>query len=52
MTQNIHLAAVALGYGSVESASFYDDEMNDALGLDGGTYTVVHMILAGVSADL
>ena len=52
MTQNIHLACVALGFGSVESASFYDDEMNEALGLDGGTSTVAHMILVGLAADL
>jgi SagB-type dehydrogenase family enzyme len=52
MTQNIHLAAVALGYGSVESASFYDDEMNDALELDGGTRTVVHMIFVGLPANV
>jgi SagB-type dehydrogenase family enzyme len=52
MTQNIHLAAVALGLGTVESASFYDDEMNEALRLDGGTSTVVHMILAGLPATV
>lgn len=52
MTENIHLAAVALGFGTVESASFYDDEMNDALGLDGGTSTIVHMILLGIPAKV
>lgn len=52
MTQNIHLAAVALGYGSVESASFYDDEMNEALGLDGGTATTAHMVLVGLPAKV
>ena len=52
MTQNIHLAAVALGYGTCESASFYDDEVNEVLGLDGGTSTVAHMILVGMPAKL
>jgi len=52
MTQNLHLAAVALGYGSVESASFYDDEMNEAIGMDGGTATTVHMVLIGVPATV
>lgn len=52
MTQNIHLTAVALGLGSVESASFYDDEVNAALGIDGGTATVAHMILLGMAAEL
>jgi SagB-type dehydrogenase family enzyme len=52
MTQNIHLSAVAIGLGSVESASFYDDEMNEALGLDGGTSTVVHMSMVGLPAQV
>jgi SagB-type dehydrogenase family enzyme len=52
MTQNIHLSAVAIGLGSVESASFYDDEMNEVLGLDGGTATVVHMALVGFPAEV
>lgn len=52
MTQNIHLTATALGYGSVESASFYDSEVNESLGLDGGTATVLHTIYVGVPSDL
>jgi SagB-type dehydrogenase family enzyme len=50
ITQNLHLAAVALGYGSVESASYYDDEMNEAIGVDGGTATTIHMVLVGLAA--
>lgn len=52
MTQNIHLSAVAIGLGSTESASFYDDEMNEAVGLDGGTSAVVHMVLVGLAAEV
>jgi SagB-type dehydrogenase family enzyme len=52
MTQNIHLSAVSIGLGTVESASFYDDEMIEAMGLDGGTCTVVHMVLAGLAAQV
>lgn len=51
ITENIHLAATALGFGSVESASFYDGEINDVLGVDGATATVLHMVLVGHSAD-
>jgi SagB-type dehydrogenase family enzyme len=51
MTQNIHLACTALGFGSVESAGFYDDDLNDAIGLDGGTATVLHTVLTGLPAE-
>jgi SagB-type dehydrogenase family enzyme len=51
ITENVHLAATALGFGSVESASFYDNEINSALGVDGATATVLHMVLVGHAAD-
>ncbi|MFF9350079.1 SagB/ThcOx family dehydrogenase [Streptomyces sp. NPDC014734] len=47
ISQNIHLAATALGLGSLDSSSFYDDDMDDALGLDGLFRTTVHLIVLG-----
>jgi nitroreductase len=47
IAQNANLAAVALGYGSVECASVYDDEMNEALGLDGVFRSYVHAVVVG-----
>ncbi|WP_371676274.1 SagB/ThcOx family dehydrogenase [Streptomyces sp. NBC_01276] len=47
ISQNIHLAATALGLGSLDSSSFYDDDMDDALGLDGLFRTAVHLIILG-----
>lgn len=47
VAQNINLAAVALGFGSVECASVYDDEVNAALGLDGVFRSLVHTVIVG-----
>lgn len=47
IAQNINLATEALGLGSVDCASFYDDELHDALGVDGLEQTVVHAVLVG-----
>jgi len=47
ISQNANLAAVALGYSSVECASVYDDEMNEALGLDGTFRCYLHSIIVG-----
>ncbi|MFL6137293.1 MAG: SagB/ThcOx family dehydrogenase [Frankiaceae bacterium] len=47
IAQNVNLAAVALGYGSVECASVYEDEVNAALGLDGAFRTLVHTVVVG-----
>ncbi|WP_327738216.1 SagB/ThcOx family dehydrogenase [Streptomyces nojiriensis] len=47
ISQNIHLAATALGLGSLDSSSFYDDDMDEALGLDGLFRTAVHLIFLG-----
>jgi SagB-type dehydrogenase family enzyme len=48
ITQSIHLAVTALGFGSVECAGFYDAEMLDLLGLSPGTNAVVHTVVMGV----
>ncbi|MFI0219900.1 SagB/ThcOx family dehydrogenase [Streptomyces lydicus] len=47
ISQNIHLAATGLGLGSLDSSSFYDDDMDNALGLDGLFRTAVHLIVVG-----
>ena len=52
ITQNIHLACTALGMGSVESVGFYDEELNQALDLDGGSRTVLHSVLVGVPGTI
>ncbi|MBO2446295.1 SagB family peptide dehydrogenase [Actinomadura barringtoniae] len=48
IVQNVHLAVTALGLGDVETAGFYDQEVNEALGLDGLTATLVHTVVVGV----
>ncbi|GAA2446893.1 hypothetical protein GCM10010191_75040 [Actinomadura vinacea] len=45
--QQSHLAAVALGLGSLDWTSFYDGEVNQALGFDGVRRAVLHMVLLG-----
>lgn len=51
MVQNVHLAVTALGLGDVETAGFYDQEVNEALGLDGLTETLVHTVILGVPEE-
>lgn len=50
ISQNINLAVTALGLGSVDCASFYEDEVNSLLGLDGKTESFTHAIVIGNSA--
>jgi SagB-type dehydrogenase family enzyme len=47
IAQNIHLAATALGFGTVDCASIYDDEAHEALGIDGLFDTLVHVVVVG-----
>lgn len=47
ISQNIHLAAVSLGLGSVDCASIYDDEAHEALGIDGVYQTLLHTLVIG-----
>jgi SagB-type dehydrogenase family enzyme len=47
MAQNIHLACEALGLGSVDCASIYDDDAHEALGLDGQHQVLVHAVVLG-----
>lgn len=47
MAEHVHLAAVALGLGSVHCASFYDDEAHEALEVDGLYETLIHSVFLG-----
>lgn len=47
MAEHLNLAAVALGLGSVDCSSYFDDEVNDALSLDGLYQTVLHTVVVG-----
>jgi len=44
---SVALVATALGYGSVECASVYDDEVHEVLDLDGTDMALLHTIIVG-----
>lgn len=50
LAQNVHLAATALGLGSVAMGAFYDDEVNRLLGLDGVRESALYLTPVGVPA--
>ena len=45
--QNVQLAATALGFGSCPIGAFYDDEMNELIGVDGEEETVLYLVTVG-----
>ena len=45
---HLHLASVALGFGTVDCSSVYDDEAHEVLGIDGVYEALVHTVIAGV----
>lgn len=47
MSQNIHLATVAQGLGSVDAGGFYDEEIHEALDLDGEYQAFLHAVVVG-----
>jgi SagB-type dehydrogenase family enzyme len=47
ISQNIHLGAVTLGLATTDNASYYDDELDEALGCDGLHRSAIHMIVVG-----
>jgi SagB-type dehydrogenase family enzyme len=47
ISQNLLLAAEALGLGACPVAAFYDDELNALLGLDGTEESVIYMAAVG-----
>lgn len=50
ISQNIHLAATALGIGTLDYASYYEDELHKLLQFDGISKCVLHTIIAGTPA--
>lgn len=50
MAQNLHLATAALGLGSVDCASFFEDDAHKALNLDGVCRSLIHSTLVGTIA--
>lgn len=50
MTQAVHLAACALGLGSLDCGSLCDDDAHRALALDGTHAALVHSVLVGARA--
>jgi SagB-type dehydrogenase family enzyme len=50
MAQDVALATTALGYGSVDCASIYDDEVHEVLRLDGVASALIHTIVVGCPA--
>jgi SagB-type dehydrogenase family enzyme len=50
IAQNVHLATQALGFASVDCASVVDEEVHEALELDGLYRALVHSILIGYSS--
>lgn len=49
ISQNIHLAVTAVGMGSVDCASFYVNEMQKTLNMDGIYKHLFHTIIVGIS---
>ncbi len=47
IAQNFALTAAALGLGSVQVGAFYDDEINDFLGIDGVKEDIIYMSSVG-----
>jgi SagB-type dehydrogenase family enzyme len=48
IAEHVNLAAAALGVGCVDSSSFYDDEVHEALGIDGVYEALVHGQVLGI----
>ncbi len=47
IAQNLYLAATAMGMGCCGMAAFFDDEVNDLLGIDGRTETAIYLAAVG-----
>jgi len=45
--QNVQLAATAMGFGSCPIGAFYDDDMNELIGLNGEEETVLYLVTVG-----
>lgn len=47
MAMTVNLTSTALGLGSVDCASVYDDEANEVMDLDGLFHTLLHTVVIG-----
>lgn len=47
VAQNLALGAVSLGLGSCQVAALYDDEVNQLVGVDGESESVLYMSIVG-----
>jgi len=47
MAQNLALAATSIGLGSCQVGALFDDEVNEILGLDGISESVLYMSVVG-----
>jgi SagB-type dehydrogenase family enzyme len=45
--QNVQLAATAMDLGSCPIGAFYDDDINELLGVDGEEETVLYLVTVG-----
>lgn len=47
VAENLNLACVAMGLASLDCASFYDDEVHEALAADGLYNALIHSVIVG-----
>jgi SagB-type dehydrogenase family enzyme len=47
MAEHINMATLALGFGSLDCASIYDDEAHEAMHLDGLYQSLLHTVIVG-----
>ncbi len=47
IAQNLQLAATALDLGCCPIGAFYDDEINEVIGVDGEEETTIYLATAG-----
>lgn len=47
VAQNLNLASLGLGMGSVNIGGYFDREVDDLLGLDGITHSTIYMVACG-----
>jgi SagB-type dehydrogenase family enzyme len=50
IAQNLALSATSLGLGSCQVGAFYDDEINNLIGLDGKEESVIYLSVVGYSS--
>lgn len=50
IAEHINLACAALGLGSADCASVYEDEVHEILGIDGLFTSLIHTVVAGTPA--